>query len=113
MNAHGLISAIIVLMALIGIGTLWADTLGQKTHVLFDRNRKSLEIERQILLFKYGHQQINIMTIGNVFLMNRGSIYEIRIPSANYNYNYNLGGALGEKESTWLLQEILNWLYFK
>ncbi len=111
MNTNELISAVVVLLALIGIGSWWGHSLGQKTNVLFDRNRKSLEIERQNLLFKYGYQQINIMTIGNVFLMNRGSIYEIRIPSANYNYN--LGGALGEKESTWLLQEILNWLYFQ
>ena len=106
-----LIIALPILVALIGIASLWIHHLGIKTHVFFDRNRNSLEIERQVLFFKYGYERLDITDIGNAFLMGRGSTYEIRLPSANYIYK--LGGALGEKESTWLLQEILNWLYFK
>ncbi|MEQ8756981.1 MAG: serine/threonine-protein kinase [Coleofasciculus sp. G1-WW12-02] len=106
-----LINVLPILLPLIGIASLWIHHLGTKTHVFFDRNRNSLEIERQVLFFKYGYQRLDITDIGNAFLMGRGSTYEIRIPSANYIYK--LGGALGEKESTWLLQEILTWLYFK
>ncbi|MEQ9548636.1 MAG: hypothetical protein RIM23_03305 [Coleofasciculus sp. G3-WIS-01] len=97
-----LINGLPILLALIGITSLWIHHLGTKTHVFFDRNRNSLEIERQLLFLKYGYQRLDITDIGNAFLMGRGSTYEIRIPSANYIYK--LGGALGEKESTWLLQ---------
>ena len=45
------------------------------------------------------------------YQVNRGSIYEVRIPSTQGTYK--LGGALGEHESTWLIQELLDWLNFK
>ncbi|MEQ8541973.1 MAG: serine/threonine-protein kinase [Coleofasciculus sp. D1-CHI-01] len=86
-------------------------SMGEKTHVVLERNLNSLSLKRQLWFLYYGQQQFSISELGNAFLMNRGSIYEIRIPTV---YSMcKLGGALGEHESTWLLQELLNWLYFK
>jgi len=89
----------------------WFYQIGERTHVLFDRNRNYLSIKRQLWFMYYGQQQFRLTNLGNAFLMNRGAIYEIRIPSVRSMCKF--GGALGEHESTWLLQELLNWLYFK
>lgn len=102
------IYAFIILALLISLGTLLSKYLGEKTHILFDRSHKILKLERQTAFLKYGRQQQAITNIGNPFLVNRGSIYEVRIPSTQGTYK--LGGALGEQESTWLIQEILDWL---
>lgn len=102
------IYAFIVLALLISLGALLIKNFGEKTHVLFDRSHNILKLERQTAFLKYGRQQQAITNIGNPFLVNRGSIYEVSIPSTQGTYK--LGGALGEQESTWLIQELLDWL---
>ncbi|MFP4100134.1 serine/threonine protein kinase [Coleofasciculus sp.] len=104
----GLKWTLTVLALLTAFISLLGKFFGEKTHVLFDRNRNLFKLERQTAFFKYGRQQQAITDIGNPFLVNRGSIYEVRIPSTQGTYK--LGGALGEHESTWLIQEILDWL---
>jgi len=103
-----LMGLLIVLALLTAFVALLANFFGQKTHVLLDRHRNLFQLERQTGFFKYGRQQQSITNIGNPFLVNRGSIYEVRIPSTRGTYK--LGGALGEQESTWLIQELLDWL---
>lgn len=104
----GLLMGLALLAALV---TLLGNFFGKKTHVVFDRNRNLFKLERQIGFFKYGRQQQSITEMGNPFLVNRGSIYEVIIPSTRGTYK--LGGALGEHESIWLIQELLDWLRFK
>ncbi len=111
MESGSLMNAFLFLMGLIALAIFWARNMGDKTHVLFDRNRNLFKLERQIWFCKYGSQQQEITEIGNPLLVNRGSIYEVRIPSTQGTYK--LGGALGEHESTWLIQEILEWLNLK
>jgi serine/threonine protein kinase len=102
------IYAFMVLALLIFLVSLLSKYLGEKTHVLFERSHNILKLERQTAFLKYGRQQQAITNIGNPFLVNRGSIYEVSIPSTQGTYK--LGGALGEQESTWLIQELLDWL---
>ncbi|MEQ9360038.1 serine/threonine protein kinase [Coleofasciculus chthonoplastes] len=86
-------------------------SMGEKTHVVLERNLNRLSLKRQLWFIYYRHQQFKISELDKAFLMNRGSVYEVRIPTVHSMCK--LGGALGEHESTFLLQELLNWLYFK
>lgn len=105
-------AAFLVLFAGIAISFVRLSNMGEKTYILFERNRNSLEIKRRSWFSYYDQYRIKITSIGNAFLMNRGFTYEILIPTID-NCIYKLGGALGERESAWLLQEILTWLDFK
>ena len=110
MNQKSLFTFVIWLAIYIAFSTLplilLAIFLGERTHIYFDRN--SIEIEREILSFKYGLQKIDIRDVSGVLLYQQGSVYQVTIRS--HYVNYPLGGALGEQESAWLAQEIQDWL---
>jgi len=111
-KAGNFIVTFLVLFAGIAISFVRLSSMVEKTYILFERNRNSLEIKRRAWFSYYDNYRIKITNIGNAFLMNRGFTYEILIPTID-NCIYKLGGALGERESAWLLQEILTWLDFK
>ncbi len=80
--------------------------LGERTYISF--NPSLFEIERETLSVKYGRKRIDIRDISGVFLYKQGNVYQVNIRSGHMNYQ--LGGALGEDESAWLVQEIQDWL---
>jgi serine/threonine protein kinase len=85
---------------------LLAMLFGERTHIYFNHNY--FEIERQTLNFTYGREKLDIREIVGIFLEKEVEAYQVNIRSSYKNYQ--LGGALGEKESVWLAQEIQDWL---
>ena len=116
---YGLILLLLLLVIVIvasGSGILFLISLvllfflamffGERTHIFFNHNY--FELERQTLSFIYGREKLNISEIVGVFLEKEAEGYQVNIRSSYKNYR--LGGALGEKESVWLAQEIQDWL---
>lgn len=86
---------------------------GERTYIYLDHNR--FELERQTLNFRYGKQGGKIADILGVFLYSNGSTYELvhEVTIRTEGNVYQLGGALTEKESAWLAQEIQDWINYK
>ena len=85
---------------------LLARLFGERTYVYF--NQSYFELERQTLSVTYGREKFDMRDIVGVFLQKEGEVYQVNIRS--YYMTYRLGGALGENESAWLVQEIQDWL---
>jgi serine/threonine protein kinase len=81
----------------------------QRTNIYFDRN--IFKIERRMFKFTYSRQLGNTEDILGVFLTLQGWVYQVCIRTDDGLYH--LGGALNEEESTWLAQEIQDWLKLK
>ncbi|MBE9124758.1 MULTISPECIES: serine/threonine protein kinase [unclassified Coleofasciculus] len=105
LNYALLLSGLLILLL-----SLLGKFLGERTLVIFDRHHNCFEIQRQTGFLNYGKQRQKLTDIWSVFLNNRGTVYEVRIRSQARIHR--LGGALGENESAWLLQEIQDWLSF-
>ncbi|NES18591.1 MAG: serine/threonine protein kinase [Symploca sp. SIO3E6] len=88
------------------ITALLCKLFGEKTKIEFSYQR--FQITRQTLFANYGFQQDCTRNIVSIFLLKNGN-YQLKIRSQNKTYD--LGGALGENESAWLIQQIQNWLH--
>jgi len=96
-----------------------------KKHVNFDRLRGTLELSEYLYLINKPEKSslkknnlektkskkcININEIKDINLIKFGLVYKLLITTNNDFCEFGMGGALGEQESTWLLQEIVDWL---
>jgi len=94
------------LMLLTIVAAILCKLFGEKTKLEF--NHQVFQIKRQTLSLNYGFQQNRTQNILSIFLIKNGN-YQVKIRSQNKTYD--LGGALGENESAWLIQQIQNWLH--
>jgi serine/threonine protein kinase len=104
-------SPILALSLLLLFTALCFKLFAEKTYICFDKKSNSFNMKRMlgnINSFEYGQHYQELTELKNIFMANSGAAYEVRISSSKRIYK--LGGALGEKESTWLLQEIQEWL---
>lgn len=79
---------------------------GEKNYVYLDQS--SFLIERRLLDFVYGKYQGNTEDIIQVLTSKFESGYQVIIQSQNKKYQ--LDTAMNQKDSTWLAEEIKNWL---
>jgi serine/threonine protein kinase len=71
-------------------------------------NRNNLEMYKQIMglpPYKIITQKTDIL---GIYISKEKQVYQVNIRAINKNFN--LGGALGENEASWLAQEIQQWL---
>ncbi len=103
--------SILALSVLLLIFTLLIKNLskhfGERTLIDFKGNK--FQIWRQVLRFTYGEKTGYLDQIMSVFLLQQGKTFQVKM-KYNIGKTYNLGGALGEEESIWLMQEINNWI---
>jgi len=90
-----------------------------KKHVYFDRIRGILELSDKPISVKRKTNNsekikdkkcININEINDIHLIKQSLVYQVTITTNNNFCELRIGGALGEQESAWLLQEIVDWL---
>jgi len=100
-----LITLLLILSVM--VVALLCKLFGERTHIKF--SRQGFQIKRQTLFRYYGFKQEYNINILGVYLVKSGDIYQVKIRSRSKTYD--LGGALGENESAWLVQQIQDWLY--
>jgi serine/threonine protein kinase len=81
-------------------------SLFERTYVSLSRNH--LEVYREIMSLKYYKIKIPVTDILGIYISKEKQVYQVNIRAINKNFN--LGGALGENEASWLAQEIQQWL---
>jgi serine/threonine protein kinase len=114
-----LVTFVIVTLTLANLVYSMAREIFTKKHVEFDRIRGTLELSNKPIIVQSettnsgkmkDKKCININEINDIHLIKQSLVYQVIITTNNDFCELSIGGALGEQESAWLLQEIVDWL---